>query len=132
MHERPRRVLLVEDDQAVGAVVEEALSDEGHEMRWARNGAAALAELADWTPDLIVLDVMMPVMDGRGFRAAQRQLPDARAEIPVVVLSGAHDAHAVAEDLGAVAAITKPFRLEDLIDAVARYASATEANPEPP
>ena len=63
---------------------------------------------------------MMPVMDGRSFRAAQRQLPPATAALPVIVLSGARDAHAQAEALSAAAAIAKPFELDEVLSTVGR------------
>jgi DNA-binding response OmpR family regulator len=79
-----------------------------------------LAVLRDWCPDVIVLDLMLPVLDGRAFRAEQGRLPGAAAWVPVIVLSGAREARAVAEELGAAAAITKPFDLDELVATVGR------------
>ena len=115
----PKRVLVVDDEPSVAQVVVDALADEGYEVRWAANGREALAVLGAWLPDLIVLDLMMPVMDGRAFRAAQRRLPGAAARVPVLVLSGMREARATAEALGA-AALTKPFDLDDLVATVDR------------
>ena len=109
------RVLVVDDEPAVGRVVADLLGDEGYEVRWATNGEEALRVLDDWLPDVIVLDLMMPVMDGPSFRVAQRHLPGAAARVPVVVLSGMHDARAMAEELAAAAVIAKPFDLDDLL-----------------
>ena len=115
---KPARVLVVEDEASVGQVVVDVLADEGHEVRWATNGRDALALLDHWRPDVIVLDLMMPVMDGRAFRAAQRRLPDTVARVPVVVLSGMREARATAEELGAAAVLAKPFELEELVETV--------------
>lgn len=112
---RAGRVLVVDDEPSVGQVVADVLRDEGYDVHWATNGREALAELQDWLPDVIVLDLMMPVMDGRTFRAAQRQLPGERARVPVVVLSGMHEAHATAEELAAARVIAKPFDLDELV-----------------
>ena len=114
------RVLVVEDEESLGGVLSDVLADAGHEVRWARNGQEGLRLLEAWQPQVIVLDLMMPVLDGWGFRAAQRGLPEALAEVPVIVLSGAREARRTAEELGAVAAITKPFELEDVPTTVAR------------
>lgn len=115
-----RRILVVEDEEGISRVVADLLSDEGYAVRTAANGTEALALLRAWRPDAIVLDMMMPVMDGWAFRAAQRALPNGLAAIPIVVLSAARDAAAHAAALGAAAAIPKPFDLDDVLTAVAR------------
>ena len=112
------RVLIVEDEPAVGQVAAAVLTDEGHEVRWVANGRDGLTLLIEWGPDVIVLDLMMPVMDGRTFRAEQRRLLGPAALAPVIVLSGAREARAVAAEIGAVAAITKPFDLDELVTTV--------------
>lgn len=114
------RVLVVEDDDQIATILEDTLRDEGYEVRWAPNGQEGLAVLERWTPHVIILDLMMPTMDGRSFRAAQRALPPAVAEVPVIVLSGARNARAQAEALAAVAAIAKPFELDEVLRTVDR------------
>jgi CheY-like chemotaxis protein len=79
-------VLLIEDDVHVRHVVAEALADEGYAVREAADGRAALEQLATWRPDVILLDLMMPGLDGRAFRAEQRARGLA-ADAPLVVLS---------------------------------------------
>ena len=116
----PYRVLILEDDDQIATVLEDTLRDEGYDVQCVPNGWEGLSILARWSPDVIILDLMMPVMDGRSFRAAQRQLPPATADLPVIVLSGARDAHAQAEAMAAAAAIAKPFDLDDLLSTVGR------------
>ncbi len=116
-----QRVLLVEDEDTIGQVMAEVLSLEGYEVRRARNGHEALDILRDWLPRLILLDLMMPVMDGRAFRAAQRQLIGDAARVPVIVLSGAREVRARAAELGAVEALSKPFDLNHVVAAVGRW-----------
>ena len=72
MERRPCRVLVIEDDATIRGVVAEMLLDEGYEPFLAINGQDGLAQLAACRPDLIILDLMMPVLDGVAFRAAQR------------------------------------------------------------
>jgi DNA-binding response OmpR family regulator len=115
-----RRVLILEDDHQIATVLADALHDEGYEIQWVPDGRQGLAILKQWTPHLIILDLMMPVMDGPAFRAAQGRLPPSLAGVPVLVLSGARDARAQAENLAAAAAIAKPFELDDVLNAVAR------------
>src|SRR3954470_13547168 len=114
------RVLVVEDDEHIAVALVDTLRDEGYDAQSAPNGRAGLALLDRWTPHVIILDLMMPVMDGRSFRAAQRQLSPALASLPVIVLSGSRDARARAEELEAVAAIAKPFDLDEVVRTVAR------------
>jgi DNA-binding response OmpR family regulator len=115
-----RRVLVVEDDVSIGQVIADLLADEGYQVRWAKDGRAALAVLDEWRPDVIVLDLMMPVLDGRAFRAEQRRRGGAVAQVPVIVLSGARAARAAAAELGVAAVLTKPFDLDRLVATVGR------------
>jgi DNA-binding response OmpR family regulator len=112
------RVLIVEDDAQIAAVLGETLHDEGFDIRRAGDGREGLAILSQWTPDAIILDLMMPIMDGPTFRAAQRLLPAPCGTVPVIILSGARNARAQAEAMAATAVITKPFDLDDVIDRV--------------
>jgi CheY-like chemotaxis protein len=114
------RVLIVEDDDQIATVLRDTLSEEGYEARSAANGQIGLDLLQRWVPHVILLDLMMPVMDGQSFRAAQRALPRPMADAPVIVLSGARDGHAQAEALAAAAFIAKPFELDDVLNTVAR------------
>jgi two-component system response regulator MprA len=113
------RVLVVDDDELIRDTLATALSDEGYTVRVASDGRAALSTLGEWRPDLIVLDLMMPIMDGPSFRAAQRTARGVE-DIPVIVLSAAHNVQARAADLEAAAVFPKPFDLSALLDAVAR------------
>src|SRR6187200_540431 len=122
-----QRVLLVEDEDTIGQVVAEVLTFEGYEVRRAKNGREALDILGDWLPRVILLDLMMPVMDGWAFRAAQRQLRGHAARVPVIVLSGAREVRARAAELGAVEALSKPFDLNQVVAAVGRW-----IEPSPP
>ena len=88
----------------------------------APNGAAALDELraAERAPCMILLDMMMPVMDGREFRAQQREDPSLR-EIPVVVLSAHADAASYAAQMDAEGYLRKPIDLRALLETVERF-----------
>ena len=113
------RILVVEDDDSLREALVEVLGDEGHEVRSAEHGAEALATLGEWEPELLVLDIMMPVMDAFEFREHQRQravAPGAR----VLVLSAARDLGGAAERLSADAFLAKPFRLDEMLGVVER------------
>ena len=114
----PERVLVVEDDDAIAMVVEDLLQGEGFDVRRAADGLAALDELRDYEPQVIVLDLMMPVLDGWGFRAEQLRLAPPLAQIPVVVMSGAREANTAGADLRAASVVVKPFDLDALTAAI--------------
>lgn len=79
-HRDSRRILVVDDEPEVRAAVEDGLAVEGYEVRGAADGLAALSQVAAWEPDAVVLDVMMPVLDGLAVcrRAARDGRPYAR------------------------------------------------------
>lgn len=118
----PGRILVVEDDESLREALREALGDEGHEVRAAAHGAAALETLAmldGWEPELLVLDLMMPVMDAFEFREHQRQR-DVAPRARVLVLSAARDLGGAAERLAADAYLAKPFGLDEMLTTVDR------------
>jgi CheY-like chemotaxis protein len=99
-------ILVVDDDSGIRSLLGMALATEGSDVHMAENGAVALEVVRASHPfDLIVLDLSMPVMDGPTFFRALRALP---CETPVLLLS-AHGARAARRELGAEAAMDKPF-----------------------
>jgi signal transduction histidine kinase/ActR/RegA family two-component response regulator len=111
-------VLLVDDDGDIRRLVREVLREAGLNVVVAENGEEALQLLADLRPRLILLDKLMPVMDGTAFAAAYRQRPNAA---PIIALCAARDAAEWATSIGAVGHIGKPFNVEQLIATVAQY-----------
>jgi CheY-like chemotaxis protein len=112
-----KRVLVVDDEPQVRATIAEALALEGYDVTEAGNGAEGLALLRTTRPDVIVLDLWMPIMDGWEFRKAQVQ---AHPGIPIVVLSALDLSHERLVELRADALVGKPFDLEQLYGAVAK------------
>src|SRR5919202_1964848 len=99
--QRPARVLVVEDEPAIRMFLVDALQDEGYEVMAAANGAQALELLAaeQWRPDVILLDMLMPAMDGIAFAEAYRQSPEPHA--PIVVVTAYRSRAREAAELGA-------------------------------
>jgi CheY-like chemotaxis protein len=113
-------ILVVDDDLDVRRLLESCLTVEGYEVVTAANGWEALQRLETCRPSVILLDLMMPVMDGESFRHRQQREP-ALQHIPVVCLSAKHDARAIAGRLGAIECFPKPFDLDALVAAVRRH-----------
>ena len=122
----PGRILVVEDDELLREALAEVLADDGHEVHTAMNGSDALGQLEAWEPDVIVLDLMMPIMDGFAFRQEQRRR-DLRPDVPVLVLSAVRDLEVAADRVEAAACLAKPFRLEDVLASVAMLLDRPDA-----
>ncbi|MDO8690716.1 MAG: ATP-binding protein [Dehalococcoidia bacterium] len=117
--ERARRILVVDDDEAIVRLMRLTLSEEGYEVMDATHGAMALELVQHWKPDLILLDLRMPIMDGREFARAYRQTPGAHA--PIILVTAAQDASRPAGEAEADAYLEKPFDLDRLLEMVDIY-----------
>jgi two-component system, sensor histidine kinase and response regulator len=116
---QPARILVVDDQPANIQIVGTVLGNLGHEIIPASDGATALKRVALRIPDLILLDLMMPGMDGCEVCRLLKENPDWK-DIPVVFLSAADDKDLIvrALDSGGVDYITKPFNQAELISRV--------------
>jgi len=116
------KVLIVEDDQDVSDAVGESLEDAGYGVSIAANGAIAMDALqaSNDLPCLILLDLMMPVMDGEHFLKEVKKDPRLSA-IPVVLLTAHGSAPAKAISLGALSGLRKPIQLHELLSTVSKY-----------
>jgi len=117
-HDR-QRVLVVDDDEPIRNVVADVLGDEGYDVSLAVDGAEALTSCRDECPDLILLDLNMPGVDGRAFLAAYRL--DITCDAPVVVFSAVQSAHRIATEILADDFLSKPFVISELTDIVRRH-----------
>jgi CheY-like chemotaxis protein len=114
------RIMLVDDDDDIRETATLVFDAAGYDVVTATDGIDALEKLEEEpTPSVIVLDWMMPRMDGEQFLELLQRGP--RADVPVIVLTG-HVRNARASELGAAQIITKPPELDELLDAVARFA----------
>jgi CheY-like chemotaxis protein len=120
-------VLVVEDDRDLRDSLLEVLEEAGYSSIGAEDGLRALAVLQTdaQRPDLILLDLQMPNMDGPSFRAEQLRLP-ALARIPVVVVTADANAMQQARTLGARAVLRKPLKLPQLLELIPQVV----ANPQ--
>ncbi|MGW4628400.1 response regulator transcription factor [Streptomyces rubiginosohelvolus] len=108
------RILVAEDEPDVRAAVEDGLSVEGYEVRGVGDGLAALSAVAAWEPDALVLDVMMPVLDGLAVCRRLRAMED---RTPVLVLTALSSVSERVDGLeaGADDYLVKPFALDELV-----------------
>ena len=126
---QPRTVLVVDDDPVIVKLLQVNFEMEGYAVISAENGLAGLARARDDKPDLIILDVMMPGMNGLDVARNLKRSDDTRA-IPIILLSAKAQATDVAE--GREVAddyITKPFDPLELLDRVAGFLDAPVETP---
>jgi CheY-like chemotaxis protein len=114
----------VDDDTSIRAFVEMALDGEGYAVSTATNGAQALLVTGEVQPDLILLDMRMPIMDGWTFARTYRSQEGPHA--PIVVITAAPDAGERAREIQADGYLGKPFDLDELLGLVSRYTSRDE------
>ena len=110
-------ILVVEDEPAVLDVVSRVLARKGYEVFTAADGLTALEVAEQSQPDLILLNIYLPVMDGRRFVQAYRDRPGPHA--PILVMTGEGYAKERAAALGLAGYLSKPFNPNELIDKVA-------------
>jgi two-component system chemotaxis response regulator CheY len=122
-------ILVVDDDPGIRAFVQLTLQGEGYNVATAANGREALSRVAQRTPDVVFLDLAMPVMTGWQFHDCLRA---SGIMSPVVYMSAGYAAAEEAARHGAEGHLAKPFELEDLLRVAARFAPLpprTDASP---
>ena len=123
----PRRVLVIDDDDELADVVRQVLRDAGYSVATVRHGAAALELTQHIAPDLILLDLSMPIMDGWSFVSQYRRT--SRKGARIVLLTGNSAAPEIARSLAADGYLIKPFSVDDLVATVARELPVEEVSP---
>jgi len=105
-------ILVVDDDQAIRETLTDALTMEGHAVLTAANGVEALALVEQEHPNLLLLDMHMPTMDGQALLAA---LHEKGIHLPVIVMTAAVAVRSLAFELGVHGYLAKPFDLDQVL-----------------
>lgn len=118
-HARIKRVLLVDDEEDLRALVSSIVEDLGYEVETARDGLSAIELVEQDPPDLILLDLVLPGIDGV---AVLRYLREGGSRVPVVLLTACSDTRTIRRAMqeGATAYLPKPFRIRDLVETCTR------------
>jgi DNA-binding response OmpR family regulator len=114
-------VLIVEDGPYIGAMVKAALEDEGYRVQLEAGGQAGIAAARARQPAVLILDLMLPDLDGQDVLRALKT-DEATSMIPVIVMSAVASVLKPEERLLVDAVVRKPFELDDLLTAVERAA----------
>jgi DNA-binding response OmpR family regulator len=113
-YERPPRVLVVEDDEDIAQVLQRSLRMEGYDVRVAGDGLAALDDVHAFLPDLVILDLGLPKLDGID---VARELRSGDDDVPILILTArdALEARVEGLDVGADDYLVKPFERQELL-----------------
>ena len=111
-----QRIVVAEDEEHIAKLISFKLERNGYETIWAKDGGEALEKIRSVLPDLILLDIMMPVMDG--YEVLKKIKEDERtSSIPVIILTARGQEQDIVRgfDLGIEDYILKPFRPSELV-----------------
>ena len=120
------RILVVEDEFGIAEVLQSALTDAGHDVVLAINGKQGLERMKETRPDLVILDFMMPVLDGPGMLGVMRSAPEF-GDIPAILMSSLPES-AVMQEAGGMydRFLRKPFSLKMVLEIVNNIRARTE------
>jgi len=120
------RILVVEDEFGIAEVLQSALTDAGHDVVLAINGKQGLERMKETRPDLVILDFMMPVLDGPGMLGVMRSAPEF-GDIPAILMSSLPES-AVMQEAGGMydRFLRKPFSLRMVLEIVNNIRARTE------
>jgi len=113
----PKSILVVDDETVVVEIAKRRLEDRGYEVQTAGDGNEAFMKLKFKIPDLILLDIQMPNMNGYTFIMEKAKIPE-YVNIPVMVLTAYNEMEPLFQRHGVKAYLLKPLKLHDLIDKV--------------
>jgi len=110
---------VVDDEEGFRDGVADLLNMEGYDVSVARNAVEAIRVLPDFRPEVILLDLRMPLLDGESFLRGIRGLPASR-DVPVVLISAKEELREIASRYGAAGYLSKPFEASQLLSTIER------------
>ena len=119
------RIVIIEDDRTIGLTIQTYLQSEGYAVEWYQDGAAGVQAVQASSPDVILLDLLMPVMDGFGVIETLSDLGLAERTIVVTALTHEEARRHVAEH-GAAGYITKPLKFRTLVEKIKEVVAAQQ------
>ncbi len=120
MNTRPVKILIADDEEVIREIMAKAIASQGYEVITACDGQEAWGKIVSLSPDIIILDLIMPKMDGWAVLSQLRKNPPTKRWQPVIIISGQgeFDSFKKGLDLEADHYLTKPCRLEDIFQAI--------------
>lgn len=115
-----KRIIICEDDQGILELLKEILEEKGFQVKALTGGKGIQKKILEFLPDLILLDLWMPGMNGKEIIKILKK-DDNTKNIPIIIVSALNETEAVAKNYGVEAYITKPFDIDNLLKTVRKY-----------
>lgn len=121
-----KKILICDDDEGILEMLEMVLEAEDYEVTTEQNSLKLFERMTQVQPDILILDLWMPVLSGDQITAKVRSTP-AYAHLPVLIISASRDGAEIAKNAGASAFLAKPFDIGDFMDAVEKLNTQSAA-----
>lgn len=118
--DKSKKILICDDDAGIVEVIKIVLEGNNYQVSSTSNGKGILKHVIDSKPDLVLLDLWMPGMDGREILKVLHRDPVTK-NLPIVIMSALSDAKSIAEEIGATDCLPKPFDISVLLGIVKKY-----------
>ncbi|MDO8429033.1 MAG: response regulator [Candidatus Daviesbacteria bacterium] len=119
---KKRKILICDDDQGILEVIKIMLETKSYQVKVLSNGKSIQKQVASFQPDLILLDIWMPGIDGREITKVLKK-SDSSKGIPIIIISALNETKKMAAEIGAQGFLSKPFEMDDLLKTVDKYSS---------
>lgn len=123
------RILVVEDDPDISESLASLLRDEGYDVEVAADGVLAVEAAGKSPPDLVLLDLMLPRLDGVGVAAELDKMGLGLQRVPIVLVSAGHQLAEAARKIGTAFTLRKPFELREILISIERALSEPGTRP---
>lgn len=117
-----KKILVCDDDQGISEVMKVMLESDGYLVNVVNNGRAIQKKVKEYKPNLILLDIWMPGIDGKEITKLLKKDKDSLS-IPIVVVSALNDTKKISQDCGADGFLSKPFEMSTLLELAKKYTS---------
>ncbi|MCD8741017.1 response regulator [Mucilaginibacter roseus] len=121
-----RKILICDDDEGILEMLEMVLDAEDYDVTTEQNSLKMFDRMAQVQPDMLILDLWMPVLSGDQITAKVRSTP-AYQHLPILIISASRDGAEIAKNAGASAYLAKPFDIGDFMDAVEKLDTQSAA-----
>lgn len=114
------KILVCDDDQGILEIIKIILETHNYQVKVLNNGKSIQKQVASFQPDLILLDIWMPGIDGREVTKVLKRSDTAKG-IPIIIISALNETKKMAASIGAQGFLSKPFEMNDLLSTVGKY-----------